>query len=331
MSAPYKVVRVRQGSEAWHTFRQTHVGSSDAAVIAGESPYTSALELYEEKVGGSGDVPEDLAVRFRIGHHMEGLILDLYEEQTSRKVRRSRVLESRELPWLSASLDGDVPDRGPVEAKWTNSSRWDGGVPSDVVLQVTHQMAVSGTKVADVAVLRRDRLEVHEVGFDPALWAALLEIEQGFVRNLAFRQPPTPDASESARRAILRMFPEETEGMLEPDPEVESVVRLILDGQERLSILETEVEGWKNALRFVLEGHAGIEGPGYKVTYRKNKDSHPVSWDLYAGSLERVVGELLSEFDPENQRGVDIESLKDIYTNTKPGARVLRITGGTKG
>ena len=330
MSAPYKTVRIRQQSPEWLAFRRTHIGSSDAAVIAGESPYTSAIELYGEKVDGPGEIPEDKATLFRVGHHMEGLILDLYQERTSRKIRRGRVLESRELPWLSASLDAEAADR-PVEAKWTNSSRWDEGVPPDVILQVTHQMGVTGHKVADVAVLRREGFEIHEVPFDRDLWDALLDMEQRFTERLRLRLPPPPDGSESARRAISRLYPEPVLGMMESDPEIESLVRLITDGRGRVAVLEAEVESLRNTLRFVLGEHEGVEGPGFKVTYRKNKDSQTVSWDLYAGSLERVVGELLAEYDPENEKGVNIEGLRDIYTNTTPGPRVLRITGGSKG
>ena len=71
MSAPYKTVRIRQQSPEWLAFRRTHIGSSDAAVIAGESPYSSAIELYGEKVDGPGEIPEDKATLLRVGHRGE--------------------------------------------------------------------------------------------------------------------------------------------------------------------------------------------------------------------------------------------------------------------
>jgi len=153
MSAQTKVVRVRQGSPEWHAFRASHIGSSDAPVICGESPYRSALDLYAEKIGAVQEAPDKSQARiFQVGTHMEGIILQMYQEATGRKVRKGRVLESRDLPWLSASLDGETEDGRIVEAKNTSSSRWDNGVPADVQVQVQHQMGVTGARVADVAV-----------------------------------------------------------------------------------------------------------------------------------------------------------------------------------
>ena len=143
MTSKPRVVRVRQGTPAWHDFRATHIGSSDAPVIVGESPYRSALDLYVERTTSAAEPDAFTARLFRIGHAMEPVILALYAEETGAKVRKGRVLEDRMVPWLSASLDGETADGTIVEAKWTSSSRWRDGVPADVLVQVTHQMAVA--------------------------------------------------------------------------------------------------------------------------------------------------------------------------------------------
>lgn len=313
-----KTVRLRQGSDAWMAFRQTHIGSSDAPVIAGESPFRSPLDLYVEKTDDPGEIDPDKARLFRIGHALEPVILDLYAEEKGRKVQRGRVLESRDLPWLSCSLDGETEGRI-VEAKWTSSARWDDGVPGDVLVQVTHQMGVSGIPWADVAVLTPRGFQVYEVPFDAAFWSRILSLEEGFYSHLYQRIPPVPDGSESARKALVRLYPEDTGEILENDPVIGSIVRDLLPLRRTAKTLEESIGSLENALRFALQEAGGAKAPDYTVSYRKVKDSTTVAWQNYAESLEGIIGEAAPE------RRAEIETLKGIYTTTKPGSRRLLV------
>ena len=69
----------------------------------------------------------------------------------------------------------------------------------------------------------------------------------------------------------------------------------------------------ENALRFLIGERTGIEGPGFRVTYKRAKDSQRIGWEEYAGSLERMVGD--AAYD-----------LKSLYTYTKPGTRRLLVS-----
>ena len=42
---------IAQGTAAWHDWRATVIGSSDAPAIMGENPWKSAKTLLEEKLG----------------------------------------------------------------------------------------------------------------------------------------------------------------------------------------------------------------------------------------------------------------------------------------
>jgi putative phage-type endonuclease len=306
MSKP-KQIRVRQGTPEWHAFRRTHIGSSDAPVIAGESPYRSALDLFVEKTTGPAEVDATTARLFRIGHAMEPVILGMYAEDTGRKVRRGRVLQDSIIPWLAASLDGDADGRV-VEAKWSSSRRWDDGVPPDVLVQVTHQMAVAQVNEADVAVLSPR---------DAAFWTSILELETRFIDDHLWPNiPPEPDGSRSSREAIGRLFPEDDGEMIPADAETTSLVERILDGDAKADALKAELDGMRNALRFLIGERSGIEGPGFKVTNRRAKDSQHFGWAEYAGSLERMIdAAILDEYD-----------LKSLYTYTKPGTRRLLVS-----
>jgi len=316
-----KQVRVRQRTPEWHAFRREHIGSSDAPAIAGESPYTSALAIYAEKVGEPAPIDPASARLMMIGQMMEPVILDFYADETGRKVRKGRVLEDRTIPWLAASLDGEAEGRI-VEAKFTTTRRFNDGVPPDVLVQVTHQMAVAGAEVADVAVFTGRDFLIHEVPFDPAFWDGIYTLEAAFWQRLVDRDPPPPDASDSSRKALAGLYPVDTGEMIQADPEMAALVRLILDGKDRLKFISTELDGWENALRYLIGPRTGIEGPGFHVTYRKAKDSQRIGWAEYAGALERLL--------PPDKAG-EAQEIKSIYTYTQEGSRRLLVNRESQG
>ena len=316
-----KQVRVRQRTPEWHAFRREHIGSSDAPVIAGESPYRSALALYAEKVGEPAPIDEATSRIMLIGSLMEPIILDWYSDETGRRVRKGRVLEDRAIPWLAASLDGEAEGRI-VEAKFTTTRRFNDGVPPDVLVQVTHQMAVAGAEVADVAVFTGRDFLIHEVPFDGAFWDGILTLEAAFHERVLRRDPPPPDASESSRHALSALYPVDNGEMMQADAEMAALVRLVLDGKDRLKAMSAEVDGWENVLRFLIGPRAGIEGPGFRVTYRKAKDSQRIGWAEYAGSLEQII--------ERHDLRREADGLKDIYTYVKEGSRRLWISRETR-
>jgi putative phage-type endonuclease len=309
-------VRVRQGTPEWDAFRRRHVTASDAPVIVGESPYRSALDLYLEKTTGEQVQPDPAtAHRFALGHAMEPVALAMYSERTGRKVRRGRVLESREHPWLSASLDGEADGRL-VEAKWSTSRRFDDGVPGDVLVQVMHQMAVAGAEAADVAVLTPRDFTIHEVRFDLAFWLSIFELERAFLAACRDGIPPAPDASEASRQAVLRLHPQDDGTTMIADAEMGSLVRLILDAKGRQETIAEELQGWENALRFLMADASTLIGPGFSVTYKRAKDSQRIGWAEYVASLERIVA-------PEHAG--ELADIKGVYTYTSPGTRRLLV------
>lgn len=313
-------ITVRQGTPEWHAFRREHVGSSDAPVIAGESPYRSALDLYlEKRTGEQPDVDPGTAHRFALGHAMEPVALAMYAEREGRKVRKGRVLESRDVPWLSASLDGETDGRI-VEAKWATGTKFDDGIPGDVLVQVTHQMAVSGIHVADVAVLTPRDFTVHSVGFDEAFWGSIFDLECEFIGHVRRGDPPEPDGSDASRRALGRMHPQDDGTIIEADGEMAALILQVIDGKERAKALDAEVSALENALRFLIGDASGVEGSGFRVTYRKSKDSETVAWQEYASSLRAMIAEgapgLLASAD----------AMRGIYSGVKAGYRRLLVT-----
>src|SRR4051812_7243626 len=100
------VLPVRQGTDEWLAARQHGIGSSDAAVVAGEKG--SIIALWGEKTGlvPRPEPDAELAERYAWGHRMEPLVAEAYTEREGRPLRRAaRMLRHPEVAFAIASLD----------------------------------------------------------------------------------------------------------------------------------------------------------------------------------------------------------------------------------
>lgn len=317
---------VRQGTPEWLAARQEGIGSSDAPVIAGESPYRSALALWAEK---SGRVPReepdaDTARLFRIGHLMEPLLLQLYTEETGRKTRREpRLLRHRQRPWMVASLDARVVGtRRIVECKWTHARRWSSAeepVPGDVQVQVQHAMDVAGADVADVVALVGPTLRIVEIPRDPAFIAALVSLETAFWAHVESGTPPEPDGSESARKTIARLHPVDDGTYLPATFDLIELVDLYRSAKATKSAAEDAEKGIGNALRAVLRDASGIEG---LLTFRKSADSTRTNWPAVASAYRGLL--------TFTQTVEELDAMQSIHSETVQGPRVLRLSKGDR-
>ena len=153
-----------ENEAAWKKGRLKGIGGSDASAVVGMNPYKTNIELFEEKTGRC--IPEDISDKPYViyGHQAEPLIRGLfaldYPEYTV-EYHDWRILQSRQYPFLQASLDGELTDpdgrRGVLEIKTTNilqsmqREKWADRIPDNYYIQVLHYLLVSGY---DFAVLR---------------------------------------------------------------------------------------------------------------------------------------------------------------------------------
>jgi putative phage-type endonuclease len=309
-----------QGTDSWLVARREGIGASDIPVIAGESPYRSAIELWAEKSGAVQPEPDaETAELFELGHLMEPVLLELYERRTGRHPRRvRRMLAHPDVPWALASLDAQAPVRRAVEAKWTTSSRWHGeGIPDDVLMQVQWQLFVTGWDVADVVALVGRSARVVEVPRDQGLIDDLYSLAAAFWASVVSGTPPAPDGSESARRTLTRLHPVDDGTYLPATPDLVELVDLYRSAKAAKSAAEDSEKGIGNALRAVLRDASGIEG---LVTYRKSADSTRTNWPAVASAFRSLV---------TGHPDAALDALVDLHSETAQGARQLRLSKGT--
>lgn len=327
-----------QGSDAWLAARVDGIGSSDLAVIAGESPYKSDTELWAEKTGlVPPALPDDATRRLMdIGKRMEPVLLDLYEAETGRKARRvPRMLAHPKYPWARASLDAEAPVKRIVEAKWTHARRWSAGdpVPGDVLIQVQWQMFVAGRDVADVVALVGPELRIVEVGRDAAMIDDLLFLASDFWRHVQERTAPEVDGSESTRRTLARIHPADDGTYLQPDPVIDQLLAELQAARTDAKEAEALRDTLENALRALLGDASGVKGPGYSVSWKKNADSTRTDLKSLASAYRDAI-EGIRALDPQPVERVlsdgfgttDLDDIAALHTTTTEGPRVLRVT-----
>lgn len=288
----------RQQTPAWLKRRQTGIGSSDAPIIAGISPWGDIRTLFAEKLGWAAPSVETAPMRW--GLRLENVIADAYAEETGRKVRRvNRLLQHREHSWMLASLDRvAVGERRLVEIKTAGfaDEQWGKAgtdeVPDHYRLQVLHQLGVTGYDVADIVVLfAGSDLRTYTVPRDEETLADLLALEAAFWAAVQAKSLPAELTDLGPRPVPLREG--EVAASEIPAP-VKLLAHRVAELRQSSKGVEVVKEQAEAELKAAIDEYTAIRGDGFRITYRQQDDRHKVGWEqvagAYRGALEELVG-----------------------------------------
>jgi putative phage-type endonuclease len=179
----------------WQSDRVKSIGASESAGILGVSPWSSPLSVWMDKTNPQEHEQNEWQ---EWGHRVEPAILEAYHEKTGDDIYQwpqdQHIYHPRfpDVP-MSCTPDGgifvDVMDMDNpgltkvIDAKNVASwkrDEWRDGPPLWYVIQMQHQMAVTGAESAALAVLfGGNHFESYEVERDDAFIA---ELEQACVR-----------------------------------------------------------------------------------------------------------------------------------------------------
>lgn len=310
-------IPVQQGTDAWRDERRFGIGSSDAPATVDLDPFKSRLELWAIKRGLIEEGPETDTMR--IGKLVEPVASTLYELQTGRKLRRRlQMLSHPDYPFLRASLDR-VSGQRIIELKKSRTGlgygrRGTDQVPPHVLIQVQHQLLVTGYPVADVAVfVAGEDLRRYEIPADRGLQDALLAKEIAFWDCVLIDTPPTDlDGSEATRRYVTARYPEDGGHQMIPDEEFSALALQLAGARAGAAVAAEEQQRLENQIKARMGAAALAEGPGYRITWKNNRPSVTTDW-------EAVARDVASTSDA-------LDAAIDIHTSETPGKRVLRPT-----
>jgi putative phage-type endonuclease len=145
-----KEIKLVQNTPEWLDFRLKHIGSSESSIVLDINPWTSAIDMWEEKVGLSKLVADNDAMR--AGRELEPVARAWYENLKGESFQPI-VAEHDTITYLSASLDGISLDRKrAVEIKCGVRSfemAKQGVIPDYYMCQCQHIYLVTGCESLD--------------------------------------------------------------------------------------------------------------------------------------------------------------------------------------
>jgi putative phage-type endonuclease len=190
-----------QRSEAWFNWRKWHIGSSDAPVIMGVSPWKTPLQLYNEKVNSTiSSYGSNYAMQR--GVELEPLALALFEAETGYLMTPSvKVHPTHKM--LSASLDGlELDGACAVEIKCPGKVDHElalkGIVPEKYIPQLQHIMEVCQLpEMYYMSYVSDSDFIIFKVKKDNDYTERLLQAELEFWQRIQDRNPPQPTDRDS--------------------------------------------------------------------------------------------------------------------------------------
>lgn len=135
---------VNQQTPEWHEMRSNRIGSSDAPKIMGVSPYGTAFQLWQEKLGLVP--PRSTNYGMKKGLEMEDPARKQLEKLTGLFFLPD-VRVHQEHEWMMSSIDAIDPEgKHGAEIKWSSLEDHNlalaGGIPDKYFPQVQHHMEV---------------------------------------------------------------------------------------------------------------------------------------------------------------------------------------------
>lgn len=198
--------------EDWLRLRKTGIGGSDAGAICGLNPYSSAMNVYRDKL--SKELIFEDNESMRQGRDLEEYVARRFCEATGFKVRRSNMLyRSKEHPFMIANIDRFLvgQDAG-LECKTANAyqaEKWSHDeIPPHYLLQCCHYMAVTGKKewYLAVVILGRD-FNYVKLRWNDQIIKNLIAIEREFWNyHILQNRLPKSDGSQAFEEVLGDYF-----------------------------------------------------------------------------------------------------------------------------
>lgn len=196
----------------WLKYRKKGITGTDAGAICGLNPYSSAFQIYQDKI--TDEIEEFDNESMRQGRDLEEYVARRFSEETGLKVRRANaIFQNEENPFMLADFDRlIVGQKAGLECKTVSpysSDKWnDGNIPLHYQMQVQHYLAVSGFDCWYIAavIFGREFL-IRKIERDEELINYLIDIERGFwYNNVLAGIMPEPDGSDNCSEMIAKMY-----------------------------------------------------------------------------------------------------------------------------
>lgn len=300
--------------------RTKFIGGSDVAAILGVSPWKSAFQLYQEKVGAL--VEEITPAKRRIfdrGNRLEPVVVEMLIEEMQDSGREVQIIarnaryQDSQFPFLACELDLELlidgeEYNGEIKTVHQFSARDWGEQGSDEIpiyyaAQVMHGLMVKPRKRAIVAALiGAYDLRIHQIERDEETIAGIRAKEVAFWQRVQDRNPPDPQTADD----VKWLYAKDAGEVAEAD---DDLLRMVAELHYQKTIAkhsDEAIERIATKIKLAMGNASTLIYQGKKIaTWKSNKPSKKIDWPAIAGQL------------------CPPQSLIDQYTKTVPGNRPL--------
>lgn len=261
MTAQVLVSTANMSHEEWLQWRRRGIGGSDAAAIAGLSPWKSSVAVWLEKTGQVE--PPEPGEEAYWGTVLEDVVAREFSLRTGLKVRRrNAILQHQQYEWMIANIDREVVGvREGLECKTTsafNAGEWKNDeIPAPYIVQCQHYMAVTGYSAWWIAVLIGGNKFVYKrIERDDELIEQLIELEKDFWENHVMKNvPPEMDGSAASTELVKKMYPEAKLPEIDLPSEAKTLIEALEQVNSEIKELETRKNEYENRLKAMLGEH----------------------------------------------------------------------------
>lgn len=258
--------------------RKKGIGASEAAIVLGLNEHISPYQLWRIKTGRD-QAPDlsDVPIVYWGSMHEEP-IAQHYAKLMNCKVRRvTNTLFHKEHPWLLCHLDRKIEGQSKVlECKFAMFARDQWGesgtdqVPLPYIVQVQHQLAVTGYEEADLAVLIGGYdFRVYHFKRDEELIARIIEEVGAFWKCVETDTPPALRDSVDAQLA----YPFNQGNLVPAEGDILSAVREYNAALAQESEIKEKKSSLKDKLTLYIKDADGIRtDTEVLATWKARKD-----------------------------------------------------------
>lgn len=280
--------------------RTQFIGGSDTAAILGVSPWKSAYQLYQEKIGAYvEDVTPQKQRIFARGKRWEPVVVEMivdelrHQDHDVEVIRRNRRYQDKEFPFLAAEIDLELGVDGEqcnVEIKTVHpfaAKAWgepgSDEIPIYYAAQAMHGLMVTKRRRCIVAALiGADDLRIHEIVRDAETIAGIRAKELAFWQRVQDRNPPDPETADD----VKWLYAKDAGEVAEADDELLRLVGELHYQKQTAKHAKEAIERVSTQIKLAMGNAALLLYDGRPIaTWKNNKPSRETDWRGVASEL----------------------------------------------
>ena len=261
--------------------RKKGIGASEAAIVMGLNKYISPYQLWLIKTGQAE--PEDISDLPQVywGNMHEDNIATHYAKLTNCEVKRvPETLYHKDYQFILCHLDREVVgQRKILECKFAMFARDEWGtsdsdiVPIHYIIQVQHQLAVTGYEEADLAVLIGGwDYRIYHFKRDEKIIEKIIEELSIFWKCVEDKVPPPL----RDRTDVQLAYPFNNDKIIEAEPEIVKAIEEFREVRAQSKQLDEKKEKLTNIITMHIKEYEGLRNDSevlatFKATARGNR------------------------------------------------------------